>query len=137
MKRLSNAISLATAALLLSGCATAEQVALKDDTFCKSIGTEPGTDLYALCRIERTTANDEASARRKAALVAFTGALAASSSSDSSSSSAVAARSGGDSGICFKQGERVAGLNKLCSYRCGLSTRVETVRAAQMCPFSP
>ena len=38
---------------------------------------------------------------------------------------------------CFKTGERLSGLNKICSYNCGGSGRDITVGSAQLCPLNP
>lgn len=38
-------------ALMLAGCQTTEQAALKDDTQCRSYGVAPGTQPYVDCRM--------------------------------------------------------------------------------------
>lgn len=38
--------------------------------------------------------------------------------------------------MCFGNGERVSGMNKICSYDCLGSPRETTIGAAQLCPLS-
>ncbi|WP_156392673.1 hypothetical protein [Rhizobium sp. Root482] len=38
--------------------------------------------------------------------------------------------------MCFKSGEQVSGMNKICFYNCGGSAKAVTVGAAELCPLS-
>lgn len=38
--------------------------------------------------------------------------------------------------MCFKTGEKVSGMNKICFYDCAGSEAAVTVGAAQLCPLS-
>ena len=38
--------------------------------------------------------------------------------------------------ICFKTGEQVSGLNKICYYNCMGSQAAITIGAAELCPLS-
>jgi hypothetical protein len=38
--------------------------------------------------------------------------------------------------MCFKTGEQVSGMNKICFYNCAGSDAAITVSAAQLCPLS-
>jgi hypothetical protein len=37
---------------------------------------------------------------------------------------------------CFKSGERVSGMNKICYYNCAGSTAAITVQSFELCPLS-
>lgn len=38
--------------------------------------------------------------------------------------------------MCFKSGEKVSGMNKICYYNCGGSEAAITVASTQLCPLS-
>mgnify|MGYP001075606514 CR=1 FL=1 len=37
---------------------------------------------------------------------------------------------------CFKKGERISGLNKICTYNCLGSDKAITIKSTQLCPLS-
>lgn len=37
---------------------------------------------------------------------------------------------------CFKSGEQVSGMNKVCYYKCIEGTRAITISAVELCPLS-
>ena len=39
-------------------------------------------------------------------------------------------------GMCFKKGERVSGLNKICTYTCTSGDKSITIKSTQLCPLS-
>ena len=38
--------------------------------------------------------------------------------------------------MCFKSGENVSGLNKICYYKCPNGTSAITIKAHQLCPLN-
>lgn len=38
--------------------------------------------------------------------------------------------------MCFKTGERISGMNRICYYQCGASEAVITVKSTELCPLS-
>ena len=38
--------------------------------------------------------------------------------------------------VCFKNGEQVSGMNKICYYNCMGSTVAMTVKSTDLCPMS-
>lgn len=40
------------ACVMLGGCITPEQLAVRDDATCQSYGAQPGTDRYTNCRLQ-------------------------------------------------------------------------------------
>jgi len=38
--------------------------------------------------------------------------------------------------MCFKSGEQVSGMNKICYYRCPTGTAAITVASYELCPLS-
>lgn len=38
--------------------------------------------------------------------------------------------------VCFKTGEKISGLNKICFYNCAGSEAAITVSSAELCPLS-
>lgn len=38
--------------------------------------------------------------------------------------------------MCFKTGERISGLNKICYYNCAGSEAAITIKSHQLCPLS-
>lgn len=40
------------------------------------------------------------------------------------------------SGTCFKKGERVSGMNKICTYRCVSGDKSITIKRTQLCPLT-
>ena len=57
----------AVIAFVLAGCMTSEQRAAADDSYCRSIGAQPGTPVYVECRLRR---DEVAQANRRAAALA-------------------------------------------------------------------
>jgi hypothetical protein len=67
-------LSVVSVLLLLTGCASAEQrraeTAAKHDSYCKSIGTMPGTPTYTDCRLKMMQMSvSERNADRQAAAI--------------------------------------------------------------------
>jgi hypothetical protein len=56
----------ACAALALSGCVTAEEMAAQDSEDCHSYGAETGTDDYFQCRMVKAQQHIDASERANA-----------------------------------------------------------------------
>jgi len=56
----------ACAALALSGCVTAEEMAAQDSDDCHSYGAETGTDAYFQCRMVKAQQHIDASERAQA-----------------------------------------------------------------------
>jgi hypothetical protein len=56
----------ACAALALSGCVTAEEMAAQDSDECHSYGAETGTDAYFQCRMAKTQQHIDATAAANA-----------------------------------------------------------------------
>jgi hypothetical protein len=56
----------ACAALALSGCVTAEEMAAQDSEDCHSYGAETGADAYFQCRMVKSQQRIEASERAQA-----------------------------------------------------------------------
>jgi hypothetical protein len=56
----------ACAALALSGCVTAEEMAAQDSEDCHSYGAETGTDAYFQCRMVKTQQHIDASVHAQA-----------------------------------------------------------------------
>ena len=38
--------------------------------------------------------------------------------------------------ICFKSGEQVSGMNKICYYKCLSGTKAITIKSHQLCPLN-
>ena len=41
-----------------------------------------------------------------------------------------------DAIMCFKTGEQISGLNKICYYDCAGSTAAITIKSYELCPLS-
>ena len=39
-------------------------------------------------------------------------------------------------GTCFKKGERISGMNKICTYRCVSGDKAITISSIKLCPLS-
>tara|TARA_B100000963_G_C22391891_1_gene564876 strand:+ start:437 stop:688 length:252 start_codon:yes stop_codon:yes gene_type:complete len=40
------------------------------------------------------------------------------------------------SGTCFKKGERISGMNKICTYRCVTGDKSITISSTELCPLT-
>jgi hypothetical protein len=93
-------------------------------------------DCGKALEVARAQAAERARARGRA-LMAFGQALQGAAAAMPSRQA-----NGGDSGgstsglMCIKSGEFVSGMNRICSYRCGVSAYARTIGAAEMCPIS-
>src|SRR6266849_1940835 len=81
--RLLTTMAAVICASILSGCASEQELALRDDQYCRSIGTEPGTPQYDHCRAIAEQESIDRRRARRAALLA-TGLALMSSGSGSS-----------------------------------------------------
>lgn len=111
----------------LIGCATAEETASQDDAKCASYGASSGSPGYASCRVTLDQG------RRQARLQALQS--LGDSLRDTPPPPASGLQSTAAGGSCFKAGEQVGGLNKICTYNCVGSARAITIGAAQLCPL--
>ena len=57
-------------AVTLEGCASAEQLAVVDDSKCQSYGFSPGSEGYAQCRMSQDAARQQARVAAATALAA-------------------------------------------------------------------
>ena len=39
-------------------------------------------------------------------------------------------------GTCFKKGERISGMNKICTYSCISGDKAITIKSVKLCPLS-
>jgi len=58
------------ALLVLSGCASRQEIAMDDDATCQSYGAAPGSPAYMQCRMQRDGIRQQGAEARRTAILA-------------------------------------------------------------------
>lgn len=113
-------------AVLLGSCATGMDYEAADSAQCTIWGAQPGTPDYASCRasLAAKRSSDLAGARFA------TGSLSAIAAQQS------AAQVQPIRTTCFKRGEQISGMNKICYYDCMGSGHAVTQNAVSLCDLT-